>query len=159
MATIDGNTRVFQWKFVKLMCYICEKHLIYCYLKKDYNRNPTRRSFANRERAMVRCNNKKKESVVHSREFFFFLISDYLFIWSTLKSFSDSFRHFLHPRVFIDICENLISVGMWSHCERLSWSRGGAASRSTHSMWCSALFQLQWSTRLDLNLWWISRNR
>ena len=29
MATIDGNTRVFQWKFVKLMCYICEKHLIY----------------------------------------------------------------------------------------------------------------------------------
>ncbi len=35
MATIDGNTRVFQWKFVKLMCYICENHLIYCLTEKN----------------------------------------------------------------------------------------------------------------------------
>ena len=40
MAAIDGNTRVFQWKFVKLMCYICENHLIYCLTEKTKKRAP-----------------------------------------------------------------------------------------------------------------------
>ncbi len=41
MATIDGNTRVFQWKFVKLMCYICENHLIYCLTEKNEETCPS----------------------------------------------------------------------------------------------------------------------